>query len=98
MDDLWVRLERLRGQTLHTAARNRAFTIEEVSDKGLSLRLSTGTRVYSKREKVEAAYQLALPLLTRHPATPVQSVALRPASPRNHSYLLAIFLAIRRSS
>jgi hypothetical protein len=95
MDDLWGRIKQVEGRTLYTEAKHRPFTVEEVTSAGLTMvPLSSGIRTYSKRAKVERAYQLALARQAQRPGTALKASMLRSASPRNHSYLLAIFRAI----
>jgi hypothetical protein len=95
MDDLWSRIKQFERKTLQTEARQQPFTIEEVSDKGLTfMPLSSGIRSYSKRAKVERAYQLALTHKATKPGVLLKATTLRPTSPHNHSYLFAIFRAI----
>ena len=53
---MWERVVGLRGKTLETLGRPRPFTIVEVTQNGLEVRVSTGNVRYIPRPNVESSW------------------------------------------
>ena len=94
MDEVWSRVKRLKGQTLHTTKQRKAFDVVEVDDNAVFIRPHDTATPYSprriQRRSIEEAYWLSRPGQALTPSVIQKAERL----PRDAAYSAAYIVTI----